>query len=143
MKYKIEPGVSLGGMKLGLTREQVREMLGDLSESLVETRGSVDVALDYYPYHGLGVYYNESGRVTAISLATPAVAEWRGVEMIGARVPEVIRGLSLNVSTCELHGEYVTCGKIGLAMCAPKNERGNLVIKSVLIYDSEFSKYFF
>jgi hypothetical protein len=81
------PGVSLGEVALGMTREQVRGRLGGTPTEFPDEHRR---KADFFTQRQLQAYYSAAGSVERILVFTPNRVEFAGVQHVGRTRPQVL-----------------------------------------------------
>ena len=89
--WVVQPFESLGPLRLGASRGEVREALSEAPHEFVKGAGP-DVA-EAYEEAGLHAYYDSAGRLDFIEAFQPCSPVFAGVELLGPDVSFVVARL--------------------------------------------------
>src|SRR6266480_1366133 len=91
LKLEIRPFEGLGDLRFGMSRRDVRTLLGQEFRSFKKTP-LADSLTDAYTQFGLHLYYDGQDRLELVEAFQPCVPIFRGVELLGPR-KVVLEGL--------------------------------------------------
>jgi hypothetical protein len=125
---EIVPYQGLGDLRLGMTRGEVRDLLGPGFRSFRKTPWS---AADTDAYDGLGfhLYYDPQDRLEFIETFPPCRPRYRGVELFGARPKALLRRLAAVGCDAVGDGESYDFRECGFVLYVPDR-----TIESVAVY---------
>ncbi len=104
----VEPGVAIGPVRLGMTREEIRSMLGE--PALAFRRGETD--FDEYDDVSLQCGFDSQGLADTIAVHPPATAEVFGISALDMLVSECrtrLEGVGVQVLASDNAG-FVAAG---------------------------------
>jgi len=84
LKLEIRPFEGLGDLRFGMSRRDVRALLGQEFRSFKKTP-LADSLTDAYAQYGLHLYYDGQDRLELVEAFRPCVPIFQGVELLGPR----------------------------------------------------------
>jgi hypothetical protein len=107
----------MGDVRLGMTRQEVRAMFGDLVGSFRKSMG--DPGESDVIGTGLFIYYDEYDRAEAIELFSPEEPVLEGQRLLGRPFSEVRHWLESQDPDLEVDGAGATSRRVGISIYAP------------------------
>ena len=125
--WNIAPYEGVGQLRFGLTRSQVRSLLGG-SVSTFRKGPYASTDTDAYDELGLHLYYGNGDRLECIEAWGPCPIHYKGVSLLNASTQEVLERLAgLGLSSRYDDGYFLDDG--GFALYTPDD-----VVKAVTVY---------
>ena len=118
MTFKIEPYKSVGPIKFGMSRPEIRDVLQIEPKPFRKTLSSL-IASDAYDDIGVHVHFDESGGCCAVELAAPANPTFRGQSLLGQPLSTLRRQFEEVDDTLEVDETGFTSHKFGIGLFAP------------------------
>src|SRR4051812_25631562 len=91
--WVIEPYVGIGPLRFGLTRSQVRSLLGNDVDQFRKGPYATNET-DAYDQHGLHLYYDQREQLEAIEALGHCKISYRGVMFLNRTPEDVLRELT-------------------------------------------------
>jgi len=118
MLMAIEPYVSFGPLKLGMTRAEVRSSISATAEAFRKLPG--DAALsDAFGSEGIYVYYDKDDVCEAVEVAAPSVPVLLGQHLVGRPFNRVREWFEKNDPGTAVDSAGLTSPKFGVGIYAP------------------------
>lgn len=118
MLMPIEPYVSFGPLRLGMTRAEVRNSISAAVEAFRKLPG--DVALsDAFSSQGIYVYYDKDDVCEAVEVAAPSVPVLLGQHLVGQPFTHVRAWFENNDPETAVDSAGLTSPKFGVGIYAP------------------------
>jgi len=132
----IDPYKSVGEIKFGMTREEVRSLLGE--PSTIFYKGlNTQSPTDAYDNIGVHIYYHHpSGYCQALEFFEPSQLLLAEKQLFKLSFANLREWLSSQDPELEIDDEGLTCFKYGLGLYAPEwKEDDNLPVQGVLVFN--------
>jgi len=138
MQLPIIPYESVGPIRFGMTREDVRKTLALPYTSFRKSQESKTTS-DAFDDEGIYVYYRESETVEAVEMALPAHPILKGVELLGRPYRDVSAFIeSLDPGTTK-DDSGLTSFKLGAGLYAPGAAKEPIEpVESVIVFDKDY-----
>ena len=124
MEFEITPHKSVGGIRFGMTRVEIRSLFGEPRENSNEV--SAISESDEWPNFGLRVDYTEADTCEAILLTAPlAQPILNGRRLLDSPHRDIcswLRELDPGASFPADGEESLWCNKLGIMLGAPRND---------------------
>ncbi|MBE6068548.1 MAG: hypothetical protein E7211_12770 [Clostridium lundense] len=116
MKFEINPYIGAGDILLGMTSEQIQNIIG-----IVPTKfKKVDTSKMYTDaYEWFHVYYNDKGKCEAIEIFEPSMPVFKGQYLINRPFIEVKKYFDTIDDSIEINDAGFTSFKYGISIYAP------------------------
>ena len=85
MAMKIEPGKSIGPIKIGMGREEYEHLLGPATDVFKRTPNATDQIVAYDSKH-VHLTLDVNGKIESITVFRPETAELENVQLLGRRL---------------------------------------------------------
>lgn len=130
------PYQSVGQIRFGMTREEVRSLLGEPSATFYKGLNT-ESPTDAYDHVGVHVYYaHPSGYCEALEFFEPAQLLLAEKPLFQLSFVQLKEWLSSQDSELEIDDEGLTCFKYGLGLYAPEwKEDANLPVQGILVFN--------
>lgn len=133
-KLTITPNKGVGPIHFGMTREEVRNVLGGRVVKFKKTPIS-NTFTDAYDDHGIYIYYDSNYRCEAIEMAFPADPELEQIQMIGRTFSGVKGMITSHDCDVELDEIGLLSFKLGVGLYVPfLEESENHLVESVIVF---------
>ena len=118
LKLEIRPFEGLGDLRFGMSRRDVRALLGQEFRSFKKTP-LADSLTDAYAQYGLHLYYDGQDRLELVEAFRPCVPIFQGVELLGPRkvVPDRLREAGAGGPRRDSDGDFFD--DLGFALYSP------------------------
>jgi len=115
---EILPFVSIGDLRFGESRQDVRKHLGTKYQVFRKDVGANET--DAYDELGLHLYYDNDDKLEYVETFTPAAPTFKGVAMLGRHSEDVQEDLARAGHTCSVMDDVsINCGSAGIALYSP------------------------
>ena len=114
---EIIPHVSIGELRFGESRQNIRHSLGNKYRPFQKGVGSNDT--DAYDDLGLHLYFDDDDRLEFVEGWGPASPAFQGISFMGRQVEDVASDLAAGGYRSVLDGYGLTCESAGIALTAP------------------------
>lgn len=118
MRHTIKPLKGIDSIEFGMTPEQVRGLLGAEFKSFKRTP-TAGFPSDYFPALGVFAYYDQSGALEAIELASPATPLLDGVNLLGIGFDDLKTTLRARDAELEVESDGAIAHAHGVGVYAP------------------------
>jgi hypothetical protein len=137
MNYEIKPYVGVGPINFGMPPDKVRKILHTNVEPV--DKGSSGIPADFFPEHGIFVFYRQPGISEAVEFGGPASPTLRGQHLLGRPFSEIvcwIRELDPDVVMDDAGLKTV---KFGCALYAPSaRQEPDLPVEGVMVFEKGY-----
>lgn len=131
---EIRSRTGIGPIRLGMTREEVRRVLGVPYKSFMKTPFS-RVPTDAFDEILVHVYYNLSDRCEAVEVFDPGTATFLGEELVGRPFELVLAWMRALDPDLEVDADGLRSRELGLGLYAPgNNEETGLPVEAVIVF---------
>jgi len=115
---RIVPFLSIGDLRFGEFRENVRSRLGGKHQAFKKAGGLSET--DAYDDLGFHLYYDTEERLEYVETFSPANATFEGIEMLGRSSEEVVEDLSKAGHSCSfMDSVSLNCDSAGITLYVP------------------------
>lgn len=121
MSFEIEPYVSAGPLKFGMTRKSVRRLLGGKVTTFKQPRDEEPV--DAFDGRGIQAYYRSPGVLEAIEFGDAATPTYLGRTLLGRPYEELKTWFQSLDPGVEEDDAGLTSYKLGIGLYAPQAEK--------------------
>lgn len=129
----IYPSEGIGEFLLGATSSEIAARTKTFGQDFKRNQFQQHKA-EYFPQHGLFVYYDAQERSEAIEVASGS-AELHGVEMLGAELRAVLPHITRLDPTVTLSDDGLTSKPLGIALYVPAARNVKRAkVESVLVF---------
>jgi hypothetical protein len=137
MILNVEPYVGIGPIRFGMTRDDVRRVLGRPSRSFL--KGQVEPNDAYEKLH-LHVGYDTEGRVETVETFESSAIEWRGVKLFERSYMQ-LRDMFLEAgASLRFEDDGFESLQHGIGVWAPLDDDDEEnVVKSILVFRKGYS----
>jgi hypothetical protein len=112
---EVTPFISVGSLRFGATREDIRAQLGARFESFKKSPNSNET--DAYDELGLHLYYDRDNRLEYVEAFEPAEPEYAGIVFVGRAFEDVRNDLTEAGYACSfMDAASVKCDDAGIAL---------------------------
>lgn len=133
-KLIITPNNGVGPISFGMTRDEVRTVLGGNVVELKKTPMS-DTFTDAFNDHGIHIYYDSSYTCEAIEMALPADPIFSQKHMIGRPFSDLKSTITSQDSDVELDETGLLSFKLGIGLYVPDIEDSeDSLVESVIVF---------
>ena len=139
MEFRIDPYSSVGDVRFGMSREEVRGILGGPSSLFRRSPNSVRLT-EAFSENGIFVIYDDIDRCAAVEMTTPASAILEGRAIISQPMIDVQRWLELNGAEMSPDSAGFTCFSHGIGIFAPAAPSPFALIESVIAFNREYGE---
>jgi hypothetical protein len=130
MEFNIDPYVGAGPILLGMSREQVRNALGN---NYREFKKSQESEMPTDAFEWCHVYYKKSGICEAIEFFRPANPVLFGRVLIDKPINEVIKYFQEMDEKIIIDGDGFTSNKLGIGIYAPYE-----TVEGVIVFEKGY-----
>jgi hypothetical protein len=115
---EIKSHVSVGEIRFGEFREEVRKLIGSRFEEFRRSASSTNTS-DHYVELGCFVYYDTENKVEAVELSKPANAIFDGVDLLDVSIESLMAFMRSHDSKIELESDGFVSNKTGVSAYIP------------------------
>lgn len=128
MDFVIDPYVGAGNLRLGMTTQEVREIMGVEPEPLEKAAREQSTA-DLFEQQGIVVFYDEQGRSEAIEFNGPATPAYDGQSLLRLSQDSATAWLKKVDPDAQIDLPDLTSNKLGIALFVDDSQ-----VVSVLVF---------
>jgi len=134
MDWSVVPYMGVGRIMFGMTRDQIRKLLGSEVKEFKKTPTS-KVLTDAFDQLGVHVYYKNDDTCEAIEMARPANPKLNGSKIIGLPFFEVREFMQKLDDSLEIDETGLISFKLGIGLFVPSlTEIQREIVESVIVF---------
>ena len=134
MIYDVKTYVGLGELKFGMTKEEIRNILGGEVKEIKKALS--DKTTDVFVGQGIHVYYNQLGKCEAIECGKGGIIKFKEKEIIGKPFKNIEKMFRELDDILEISDTGFVSYKLGIGVYVPtlKKSKSEL-IQGVIIFE--------
>jgi hypothetical protein len=121
MDYTIYPYEGVGPIRLGMTQQEIRTILGEPEETVKKVPSS-EYPLDYYVQLGIQVFYKKPWVCDSIEMVNNAKPTFQGQSFFDRPYSDLKRWFRQIDNSVEIENSGLTSYTFGIALYAPHDE---------------------
>jgi len=121
MNLQLNPFIGIGPIRFGMSRAQVRELLGEGYREFLKTPTSKVLTDDYLAYAS-HIFYDLDNTCKGIEVFPPAKLHWNGRFLLGDSFQSTLRYFQQIDDGVQLKSTGLLSRKFGISSYAPKAE---------------------
>lgn len=138
MSFPIVSFKGAGVIDFGMTRDQVRKLLGGDFCSKKRTTMD-DLPFDFYETLGVFIYYKLPGEVEAIEFTSPASTEFDNQNLFALSYSDFKKFLIAKDPNLEIEPDSLTSYSLGIGAYTPDaDEDPSLPVESVIVFEKGY-----
>lgn len=142
MKFQISPFMGAGELRLGMTPDQVRSVLGVEYRSFKRTP-STTYPHDYFTSLGVFAYYKAPGLLEAIEFTAPAEPIYKGKNLLNLPYVDLTRFLQSDDQDLEIKVDVLTSYRLGIgAWCPDAADDPSQPAETIIIFEKGYYRSF-
>ncbi len=139
MIFNIKPYHSVGNIELGMTRDNIRDILGTTYKSFKRNQFD-EMPCDHFDALGFFVYYKTSGTVEALEFYPPVKLFFKEKSLFDLSYSELKEFLLQKDPDLDIEEDYsLTSYKLGIGVYTPNaDEDPSLPVESIIVFEKNY-----
>src|SRR5262245_7036282 len=137
MDFEVAPNVGVGTLRLGMSPDQIRNILHSKVEAVEKSSSGIPV--DFFPALGMFAYYRQPGILEAVEFGGPASPTFKRKTLLGQAYSELENWFRAEDPHLLFNDAGFKSKKFGIGLYAPEAQRApHEPVKSVIVFESDF-----